>query len=187
QQHRCAPPSPKAGGRPAPRVRGGGWGAAAGARVCAAAAVRPREAAALTGTAKLYRPAGDDIVFSFDAHLAAKDNMNPHRAHGSFRFSHYAANGAGGWARAKVDCLMTGGKVAVVTGVVTESDTPFKGKRVGVTVHDQGRHDRLGYTWIGENEVADVPKCLGAAPFETVEKGSGDFKVVPWELGYPQN
>ncbi|WP_443074767.1 hypothetical protein [Streptomyces sp. NBC_01431] len=34
-----------------------------------------REAAAPTGTAKLYRPAGDDITFGFDAHLATKDTM----------------------------------------------------------------------------------------------------------------
>ncbi|MEU2158246.1 Repetin [Streptomyces sp. NPDC019396] len=146
--------------------------------------VRPREAAALTGTAKLYRPAGDDVTFSFDAHLAAKDNMDPHKAHGTFRFSHYDANGAGGWAKVKVDCLMTGGKVAVVTGVVTDGNTPHRGKRVGVTVHDQGRNDRLGYTWIEEGAVADVPRCLGAAPFETVGKGTGDFTVLPWRPEY---
>ncbi|MYR63342.1 Repetin, partial [Streptomyces sp. SID625] len=68
-----------------------------------------REAAALTGTAKLHRPLGDDITFSFDAHLAAKDTMDPLKAYGTFAFSHYL-NGRGGYARGRVDCLTTGGR-----------------------------------------------------------------------------
>ncbi|MFE9558058.1 Repetin [Streptomyces sp. NPDC006692] len=148
---------------------------------------KPREAAALTGTAKLYRPAGDDITFSFDAHLAAKDNMDPEAATGTFSFRHVFPDGTSGWAKAKVDCLVTGGKVAVVTGVVTDSDTPFKGKRVGVSVNDQGTHDRLGYSWVGkEAETPEVPKCLSSAPFEKVKEGSGDFKVLPWQPVYQQ-
>lgn len=146
----------------------------------------PREAAALTGTAKLYRPAGDDITFSFDAHLAAKDNKDPEKAFGTFSFRHVFPDGTTGTAKAKVDCLITGGKVAVVTGIVTESDTPFKGKRVGVSVNDQGTHDRLGYSWIGsEDEAAKkLPKCMSAAPFEKVKAGTGDFHVVPWQVPY---
>jgi hypothetical protein len=102
----------------------------------ASEADRPREAAALTGTAKLYRSAGDDITFSFDAHLAAKDGADPMKATGTFSFSHYR-NGDGARAEVAVDCLLTGGKVAVVSGIVTESDLPgAEGKRVGVTVHD---------------------------------------------------
>ncbi|MEU9988049.1 Repetin [Streptomyces sp. NPDC048045] len=142
-----------------------------------------REAAALTGTAKLYRSAGDDITFSFDAHLAPKDNRNPQKATGTFRFSHYL-HGNGAWAKAKVDCLVTGGKVAVVSGVITASDLPgAKGKRVGVTVHDLGRHDRLGYSWAGTGsprDTKDLPPCVSSAPFEKVKQGTGDFKVVPW-------
>ncbi|MET9147385.1 Repetin [Streptomyces sp. NPDC004042] len=144
-----------------------------------------REAAALTGTAKLYRPLGDDITFSFDAHLAGKDTMDPLKAYGTFAFSHYL-NGRGGYARGRVDCLTTGGWTAVLTGVVTDSDTPFKGRRVGITVTDDGRHDRVGYTWISEDtEKLTVPRCLGAAPFETVEPGTGDFTVLPWHPVYP--
>ena len=142
-----------------------------------------REAAALTGTAKLYRSAGDDITFSFDAHLAAKDNADPTKATGTFRFSHYL-HGDGAYAKVKVDCLLTGGKVAVVSGVITESDLPgAKGNRVGVTVHDLGRHDRLGYSWASVGnpaETKDLPKCVSSAPFEKVEQGTGDFHVVPW-------
>ncbi|MFF6879427.1 MULTISPECIES: Repetin [unclassified Streptomyces] len=147
-------------------------------------APRKREAAALTGTAMLYRSAGDDITFSFDAHLAAKDKADPAKATGTFEFSHYL-NGKGARAKAKVDCLLTGGKVAVVSGVITESDLPgAKGKRVGVTVHDSGRHDRLGYSWAATGspaETKELPRCVSSAPFEKVEKGTGDFTVVPWQ------
>ncbi|MFH8842630.1 Repetin [Streptomyces sp. NPDC017868] len=144
-----------------------------------------REAAALTGTAKLYRPAGDDITFSFDAHLASKDNKDPQAATGTFRFSHYK-DGKGGYAVAKVDCLTTGGKVAVVTGKVIETDVDaFRNKRVGVSVHDDGKHDRLGYSWVGSDTNLEVPPCLSAAPFEKVQSGTGDFKVLPWQLDYP--
>ncbi|MGF0172966.1 Repetin [Streptomyces sp. Marseille-Q5077] len=145
---------------------------------------RQREAAALTGTAKLYRSAGDDITFTFDAHLAAKDNADPTKATGTFEFSHYL-NGEGARAKAKVDCLLTGGKVAVVSGVITSSDLPgAEGKRVGVTVHDVGRHDRLGYSWASTGnpvETKELPKCVSSAPFEKVKKGTGDFTVVPWK------
>ncbi|MEV2231174.1 Repetin [Streptomyces phaeochromogenes] len=148
-----------------------------------AAGERQREAAALTGRAKLYRSAGDDITFSFDAHLAAKDTDDPLKATGTFEWSHYAG-GDGAWAKAEVDCLVTGGKVAVVSGVVTDSDLPgAKGKRVGITVHDTGRQDRLGYSWASTGnpvETKDLPKCVGSAPFEKVKKGTGDFTVVPW-------
>lgn len=153
-------------------------------RTAASDAPRQREAAALTGTAKLYRSAGDDITFSFDAHLAAKDKADPSKATGTFEFSHYL-NGEGARAEVKVDCLLTGGKVAVVSGVVTESDLPgAEGKRVGVTVHDLGRHDRLGYSWASTGSPVDtkeLPKCVSSAPFEKVAKGTGDFTVVPWQ------
>jgi hypothetical protein len=142
-----------------------------------------REAAALTGTAKLYRSAGDDITFSFDAHLAAKDSADPMKATGTFEWNHYL-NGEGAWAKAKVDCLVTGGKVAVVSGVVTDTDLPGeKGKRVGITVHDLGRHDRLGYSWATTEDLGpkNLPKCVSSAPFEKVRKGTGDFTVVPWQ------
>ncbi|MET9682719.1 Repetin [Streptomyces coeruleorubidus] len=156
--------------------------AAAGSAGAAGPDESRREAAALTGKAKLYRSAGDDITFSFDAHLAAKDTADPMKATGTFEWSHYL-NGEGAWAKAKVDCLVTGGKVAVVSGVVTATDLPgAKGTRVGITVHDLGRHDRLGYSWATTEDLGpkDLPKCVGSAPFEKVRKGTGDFTVVPW-------
>ncbi|MGP4044322.1 hypothetical protein [Streptomyces sp. 2A115] len=147
-----------------------------------------REAAALTGTAKLHRTAGDVITFSFDAHLAARNTDNPLKATGTFRWSHHDANGeGGGWAKAKVDCLVTGGKVAVVSGVITDTDLEgVKGHRVGITVHDTGGTDRLGYSWAASEDMGpkDLPKCVGSAPFEKVKKGTGDFKVVPWNPNF---
>lgn len=143
-----------------------------------------REAAALTGSAKLFRSAGDDITFTFDAHLAAADTGDPRKATGTFGFSHYAP-GFGGRAEARVDCLMTGGRVAVVTGIVTDTDLEgVRGIRVGVTVHDLPTGDRLGYSWALASSPADqstdLPLCLSSAPFETIRKGTGDFTVVPW-------
>lgn len=145
-----------------------------------------REAAALTGSSKVYRVASDDITFSFDAHLAAKDNMNPEAATGTFRFSHYK-NGKGGYAVVKVDCLVTGGKVATVTGKVVETDLGvFRDRRVGVSVHDLGKHDRLGYSWVTQDpEKGDVPPCHSPAPFERTKAGTGDFRVLPWQIEYP--
>ncbi|WP_406516021.1 Repetin [Streptomyces sp. NBC_00873] len=145
-----------------------------------------REAAALTGTAKLYRPAGDDITFTFDAHLAAKDTMDPEKAYGTFRFRHVFPNGTSGWAEGSVDCLVTGGKVAVVTGVITATDIGIKGKRGGMSVHDLGRHDRLGYSWVNQEAKDHLPPCMSSAPFEKVEAGTGDFTVLPWHPEYEQ-
>ncbi|AYG78189.1 hypothetical protein DWB77_00296 [Streptomyces hundungensis] len=157
---------------------------AAGAGSAAASGDDRREAAALTGTAKLNRSAGDDITFSFDAHLATKDTDDPLKATGTFQWSHYRG-GQGAWAKAKVNCLVTGGKVAVVSGVITDSDLPgAKGKQVGITVHDLGSHDRLGYSWAATGtpvESGDMPKCVSSAPFEKVKAGTGDFTVVPWQ------
>ncbi|MEU0005033.1 Repetin [Streptomyces sp. NPDC006314] len=158
----------------------------AGAALASGGTVHPpqREGAALTGTAQLYRSAGDDITFTFDAHLA--DAADPLKATGTFEWSHYGA-GDGAWSRAKVDCLVTGGKVAVVSGVITASSPnhpEFVGHRVGITVHDTGGVDRLGYSWAAVEHgmgPKDLPRCLSSAPFEKVKQGTGDFKVVPWQ------
>ncbi|MGW0842393.1 hypothetical protein ACWD26_19890 [Streptomyces sp. NPDC002787] len=144
----------------------------------------PREAAALTGSGKLSRTSAEDITFTIDAHLAAEHTMDPLRATGTFRFSHYLG-GEGHWAEGRIDCLLTGGKVAVATGVITRTDLPKAlGNRVGFTVHDQGRHDRLGYSWatVGTPEVTkDLPTCVSSAPYEKVRGGTGDFRVLPWK------
>ncbi|MGW1377432.1 hypothetical protein ACWD6P_24620 [Streptomyces sp. NPDC002446] len=137
----------------------------------------------LTGSAKLKRQPGDRVHFAFDAHGFAD------KARGTFYVSHHVGKEWGGYAKGRIDCLVTGGPVAVATGVVTEShfnDAPgmphigdLKGKRFGFTVLDDGKKDRLGYSWAMDGLPKNsVGKCLGSAPFETLEKG--DFKVDHW-------
>ncbi|KEF06931.1 MULTISPECIES: hypothetical protein [Streptomyces] len=146
------------------------------------AAHQPADAR-LTGSAKLRRADGDDVRFSFDARFR-QDEM-PDKARGTFAFRHVGKT-TSGWAKGRIDCLVTGGKVAVASGIVTATDVAgLKGKRVGFSVHDRGpgRADRLGYSWASTNDptaTKDLPKCVSSAPFETVERG--DFTVVPWEV-----
>ncbi|GAA0453537.1 hypothetical protein ACFQ2B_27475 [Streptomyces stramineus] len=133
----------------------------------------------MTGSAKMYRSSGDKVHFTFDAHGVLEE------ARGTFRFSHAFASGGSAFAEGRIDCLATGGKVAMVTGVITRTDEPkFQGVRVGFTVDDRGRHgDRVGYSWLATNDPSatkDLPKCVSSAPIEILEKG--DFTVVPWQL-----
>ncbi|MEV0114370.1 Repetin [Streptomyces sp. NPDC050844] len=153
---------------------------------------KPREAAALTGSAKMYRKTTEDVTFTFDAHLAAKDNRDPSKATGTFRFVHLEKpGGKGGWAKGRIDCLMTGGKVATASGIITDTNLKeIKGGRVGFTVHDQGKKDRVGYSWaaVGRPDgTKKLPKCTSSAPHEKVRQGTGDFQVVPWKVPYPTN
>ncbi|MFF1699115.1 Repetin [Streptomyces sp. NPDC058257] len=165
-----------------------------GARQAAESRPHPhkREAAALTGTAKLYRGTTEDVTFTFDAHLAQRHNMRPDKATGTFRFVHLdKPGGKGGWAEGRIDCLMTGGKVATATGIITGTNLKdIKGGRVGFSVHDQGEHDRVGYSWaaVGSPDgTKKLTKCTSSAPFEKVKKGTGDFHVRPWHPTYPTN
>ncbi|MBM7172558.1 Repetin [Streptomyces sp. G44] len=150
-----------------------------------------REAAALTGTAKMYRKTTEDVTFTFDAHLAAENNGDPSKATGTFRFVHLdKPGGKGGWAKGRIDCLMTGGKVATATGIITATNLKdVKGGRVGFTVHDTGGTDRVGYSWAavgGPDGTKKLPKCTSSAPHEKVRKGTGDFDVTPWKVPYPK-
>ncbi|MFG2647454.1 Repetin [Streptomyces sp. NPDC048436] len=151
-----------------------------------------REAAALTGSAKLYRKTTEDVTFTFDAHLAKHDEMHPEKATGTFRFVHLdKPGGKGAWAEGRIDCLMTGGKVATATGIITDTNlNDIKGGRVGFAVHDLGKNDRLGYSWAAvgvPDGTKNLSKCTSAAPFERVKKGTGDFHVQPWRFTYPTN
>ncbi|MEU4205563.1 Repetin [Streptomyces sp. NPDC039022] len=106
----------------------------------------------LTGSAKLRRLDGDDVRCSFDAHF--RRDRTPGDARGTFGFRHVGRTDSG-WARGRIDCLVTGGKAATTGGIVTETDIPgLKGERVGFSVRDvhdvrntvgRGGADRLGY------------------------------------------
>ncbi|MGA5299378.1 hypothetical protein ACPCHT_05585 [Nucisporomicrobium flavum] len=140
----------------------------------AAAATRPEPTeASLVGTATLWRATGDDIRFTFDAHGFGLD------VRGTFAVSHYL-NGEGAWMKGNIDCLVVGGDVAVVTGVITDSSQPqWIGVRRGMTVYDHGRKDRVGYSWVLDpGSTESVPKCVSGAPYEYVE--TGDFRAVEW-------
>ncbi|MEV0125425.1 Repetin [Streptomyces sp. NPDC050703] len=174
-------------------VAAGGDGAD-DARPAASASAGKRAAAALTGSAKMYRKTTEDVTFTFDARLAAADNKRPDKATGTFEFVHLdRPGGDGGWARGRIDCLVTGGKVATATGIITETSPDarmrsLRGGRVGFSVHDQGRHDRVGYSWGatgGPDGTKKLSKCNSVAPFEKVRKGTGDFRVLPWKVPYP--
>ncbi|WP_172384529.1 Repetin [Streptomyces sp. MNP-20] len=152
---------------------------------------KPREAAALTGTGKMFRKTTEDVTFTFDAHLAKRHNGDPSKATGTFKFVHLdKPGGKGGWAKGRIDCLVTGGKVATTTGVITDTNIKeIKGGRVGFSVHDQGRNDRVGYSWGatgGPTGDKKLTKCNSAAPFEKLKKGTGDFHVTPWNPPYPE-
>ncbi|MFD3513831.1 Repetin [Streptomyces sp. NPDC058657] len=145
----------------------------------------PREAAALTGKARLDRPE-HVITFAFNAHLPA--GAFPDKAKGTVGVRHQWPDGTVQWADVKVDCLVTGGKVAIVTGTVAKSNIAGQhGKRVGITVDDRPEGDRLGYSWLLDGHLTKQPrglgKCLGSVPIEKVDAKTGDFKVLPFELG----
>ncbi|MEW2388188.1 Repetin [Streptomyces venezuelae] len=173
-------------------VASGDGGAHPSTRTKTQTQAKQREAAALTGSAKMYRKTSEDVTFTFDAHLAAEDIKDPSKATGTFHFVHLdRPGGEGGWAKGRIDCLMTGGKVATATGIITESNfKKMKGKRVGFTVDDRGRNDRVGYSWAAYGATQGQPDtlalCASSAPYEKVRKGTGDFDVVPWKVPYPE-
>ncbi|MEI5103585.1 hypothetical protein RB200_40135 [Streptomyces sp. PmtG] len=144
----------------------------------------------------MFRKTTEDVTFTFDAHLAKRHNGDPNKATGTFKFVHLdKPGGKGGWAKGRIDCLLTGGKVASATGVITETSDGLmekaKGGRVGFSVHDKGpgKLDRLGYSWAaagGPSGDKKLTKCNSAAPFEVVKKGTGDFHVTPWNPPYPE-
>lgn len=127
----------------------------------------------LVGSAKMLRKDGQDVRFAFDAHGLFPESK------GIFRVSH-VGGGFSAYFKGRIDCLVVGGPVAVVTGIVEDTDVPgLKDRRVGMTVYDNGKRDRLGYSWGPDPEHQQiVPPCLSSATFERVE--SGDFKAVEW-------
>lgn len=127
------------------------------------------------GTLSLPHFVGDRVSFDLEASAPAD---RPVDVTGRFRVRHVSPDGAVlAHFRGRVDCLMTGGGVAVVTGVITRGAAPglpgsqeLVGHRVGITVADRGRHDRIGWSWLVMG-FHDVPGCTGPAPFFPVTTG----------------
>lgn len=118
----------------------------------------------------------------------------PTDARGTLKISHTLPDGDTGWAEAEVDCLVTSGRVATLTAVVTKSNVEETGARLGISVQQgaKGEPDRLGFSWgvvnvdpelVDENGRHVRPQagtCMAPAPFTTVIKGG--FKVVHAEI-----
>ncbi|SFC49124.1 hypothetical protein SAMN04487968_10752 [Nocardioides terrae] len=127
------------------------------------------------GTLSLPGFAGDRVRFRLTASVPPD---RPLDVHGRFRVEHVSADGrllarfSGAF-----DCLMTGGGVAVATGLITSGSAPglpgepeIVGRRIGLTVADRGPHDRLGWSWLVMG-FHDVAGCTGIAPFFPVTRG----------------
>lgn len=147
-----------------------------------------------------YVPASHDIRFTVDAEsvpwsrpFPGVDQGLPTDARGRVTVYHAQpeANFTG-VAEAAVDCMVTGGKTATVTAVVTSSNVPgWEGTRIGLSVQDgeRGAPDRVGFSWgivnvdvkpDGSVSEPSVGTCMAPAPFTEVTKGG--FKVTPARL-----
>ncbi|WP_314253672.1 hypothetical protein [Streptomyces sp. DSM 40907] len=148
-----------------------------------------------------YVPASHDIRFTVDAEATpwsrpfpapGGEQGMPVDARGKVTIYHampdenFTAVG-----EAEVDCLVTGGRTATVTAVVTSSNVGWEGKRIGISVQDgeRGGPDRVGFSWDitnvdvkpdGSVSEPRVGTCMAPAPFTEVTRGG--FKVTPAPL-----
>ncbi|MEV6521690.1 hypothetical protein AB0M43_07125 [Longispora sp. NPDC051575] len=133
-----------------------------------AVATGPREPR-LSGTVRLKTSTTAEIDFTIDARGVDE------AARGTFMI-HHKEGDSDVTSRGEVVCLQVGGPVAVMTGRTTWASDPRVpiGGRIGITVYDHGRHDRLGASWqLGHG--GDIPSCMGMAP--QAEIASGNFTV----------
>jgi hypothetical protein len=147
-----------------------------------------------------FHPDDDVRHFAFDATatpytrpLPGAPQGLPTDARGTVEISHYvAALNQTVRAEGTVDCLVTAPGTATLTAKITRADEPIQdwvGKRLGFSVQDNGRHDRVGLSWTvvnlnqnpkGEWEESPVGTCMAPAPFAPVTKG--DYQVRHGEL-----
>ncbi len=176
-----------------------------GAAPAPAAPAAPKLASVHGGGSVFYAYSpDDDIRFTVDAEAAPftrpfpdphGQNGAPTDARGKVTVYHYSPEyEVTGTSEAEVDCLVTGGRTATVTAVVTKSTTGWEGKRIGISVQDgsHGGPDRVGFSWgvanidpPNQEPGGDVVKptvgtCMAPAPFTEVVKGG--FKVTPAPL-----
>ncbi|MQY04729.1 hypothetical protein [Actinomadura macrotermitis] len=98
-------------------------------------------------------------------------------AHGTIRFDHYAPDRPGGpsvhhWGSVKVDYVMTGGPVAVVSGL-RQDDVPANMRRGTFTFYQDPRghrYDRMGFSW-GLVDPVCQQMGTGPAPFSPASAG----------------
>jgi hypothetical protein len=134
--------------------------------------------------------------FTIDAHgnpyKIVDGRMVVGDAHGTVTFDHHMLQGPDAgkdfYGHIDVDYLMTGGPVAVVSGIVREgvSGAPA-GSRVSLSVYASPkghRFDRVGFSW-GVVDPRCVPIGLAPAPFAPVVRFNGflgGYTVTPAEL-----
>ncbi|MFE6778359.1 hypothetical protein [Streptomyces sp. NPDC057702] len=166
-------------------------------KVSATAAGAPKSArtASVDGSARVFyvESPDDDIRFTVHARqrpftltTAPRDPRGMATdAVGTLRIRHTTRDGSVGWATAEVDCLVTSGRTATLTAVVTESNAEEVGARLGVSVQQGtgGAPDRLGFSWgvvnVDPGHVDDQGRllqpqagsCMAPAPFTTVVRG----------------
>ncbi|MFI0451106.1 hypothetical protein [Actinomadura sp. 6N118] len=122
-----------------------------------------------------------DHPVRFSVNARTPPDGNPLKVKGRFRVTHKTATG-GPFAdfRGEIDCLVVGGKTAVLTGVIKDGGIPAMpdvnviGKRVGFTISDEGRRDRIGWSWAVAG-FESVPQCMSTAPF--FQTTTGDYRV----------
>ncbi|ORT55152.1 hypothetical protein BKD26_33120 [Streptomyces sp. CB03238] len=70
-----------------------------------------------------------------------------------------------------------------MTGVVTDTDTSFKGKRgeASRSMTRAGNDDQGGQRPAGLQPGRTTSRRL----FEKIRSGTGDFRVLPWQPEYP--
>jgi hypothetical protein len=170
----------------------------------ASAGKKPARTASVHGEARIsyIESLDDDIRFTIHAEQTPFTRPMPPKApqglstdaRGTLTFSHASRGGATGWAEARVDCLVTSGRTATLTAVVTKSNVGEVGARLGISVQQggKGEPDRLGFSWgvvnadpgnVDENGRPVSPRtgtCMAPAPFTTVIKGG--YKVVHAEI-----
>ncbi|MFG2971900.1 hypothetical protein ACGFYY_02700 [Streptomyces sp. NPDC048331] len=148
-----------------------------------------------------YAPASHDIRFTVDAEAVPWSRPFPAQggeqgmpvdARGKVTIYHAMPDeNVTAVGEAEVDCLVTGGRTATITAVVTSSNVGWEGKRIGISVQDgeRGGPDRLGFSWgianvdvqpDGSVSEPRVGTCMAPAPFTEVTKGG--FKVTPAPL-----
>jgi hypothetical protein len=165
---------------------------------------KPAKSASVHGTARISYIESIDHDIRFTIHAEQQPFSRPlppsapqglaTDARGTLRFSHTLPDGTTGWAEARVDCLVTSGRTATLTAVVTESNVEEIGNRLGISVQQgaKGEPDRLGFSWGVVNIAPDnvdeegrlvrlqAGSCMAPAPFTTVIKGG--YKVVHAEI-----
>jgi hypothetical protein len=170
-----------------------------GASATAAAAAEPSATSAkgdvahLRGSARvLFPPSPDDeVIFTVDAHARfapGPPSPDPAQSWGTARLSHLFTGEQPGfiWYEIAVDCLITGGRTATVTGVVTKAapdGQALLGRRLGFSVADLGHRDQVGMARATQPGEPELTRCMAPATFFTLK--SGDFTVRDadhWQL-----